>query len=92
LPTNEVFLVLLAEKPPRRVMHSSLIEALEPRRLMAAAPGTGLSATYFDNLDFTNPLVTRLEKKVYADFGVASPAPGIAATTYSVRWTGRVKP
>ena len=59
---------------------------------MAAAPGTGLSATYYDNPDFTGPGVTRVEKKVYFDYGVASPAPGVAPTTYSVRWTGRLKP
>jgi len=72
---------------------SLLIEVLEPRRLLAAAsPGTGLNATYYDNLDFTGPSVTRLEKKVYADYGVAEPAPAIAPTTYSVRWTGKIKP
>src|SRR5688500_1344283 len=70
----------------------SVIEPLEPRRLMAVVPGTGLSATYYDNLDFTGASVTRLEKKVYADFSVASPAQAIAPTTYSVRWTGRIKP
>jgi len=59
---------------------------------MAAVPGTGLSATYYDNLDFTGATITRLEKKVFADYGVASPAPSIAPTTYSVRWTGKVKP
>jgi hypothetical protein len=69
------------------------MQPLEARRLMtAAAPGTGLSATYFDNLDFTAPVVTRVEKKVYADFGVAAPAEGVAPTTYSVRWTGKIKP
>jgi hypothetical protein len=71
-----------------------MIEALEPRRLMAAAavPGTGLRATYFDNVDFTGASVTRLEKKVYADYGVSPPAPNIAPTNYSVRWTGKIKP
>src|SRR5688572_17590435 len=73
-------------------MKSTLMELLEPRRLLAVVPGTGLSATYYDNVDFTGGNVTRVEKKVYADFGVASPAPAIAPTTYSVRWTGRIKP
>jgi len=60
--------------------------------MAAAVPGTGLSATYYDNVDFTSPGVTRVEKKIFADYGVASPAPSIAPTTYSVRWTGKVKP
>ena len=72
--------------------YRSVIEGLEPRRLMAAVPGTGLTATYYDNFDFTGATVTRLEKKIFADYGVASPAPDIAPTTYSVRWTGKIKP
>jgi unsaturated chondroitin disaccharide hydrolase len=59
---------------------------------MAVVPGTGLSATYYDNLDFTGTSVTRIEKKVFADYGLASPVPSIAPTTYSVRWTGKIKP
>ena len=74
------------------VSRSSLLEPLEPRRLLAVVAGTGLSATYFHNLDFTAPAATRVDKKVYFDFGVAEPAPTVAPTTYSVRWTGKVKP
>jgi hypothetical protein len=53
-------------------------------------PATGLLATYFDNMDLTGPTVTRTDPAV--DFyWPNSPAAGIAATTYSARWTGQVQ-
>ncbi len=55
-----------------------------------AAIGTGLSATYFDNVDFTGTAVTRTDPTVSFDWGSGSPAPGIAADTFSARWTGQV--
>src|SRR5262252_4260779 len=66
--------------------------AMEPleRRVMLSTEGTGLSATYFDNPDFTGASVTRVDRKVYFDF--ASAPPPVAPTTFSVRWTGRIKP
>ena len=66
-------------------------ERLEPRRLLAASPGTGLSATYFANENFTGKSVTRIDKKAYFSGNTALPA-GIAASTYSIRWTGQIKP
>ena len=57
----------------------------------AADGGTGLAATYFDNLDFTGTTVTRIDPTVNFDWG-AAPAAGIGADTFSVRWTGQVKP
>src|SRR5689334_9681944 len=71
-----------------------VLERLEPRRLFAATSpaGTGLSATYFNNADFTGANVTRVDRKVYFDFAAAPPPAPIAPTTFSVRWTGQVKP
>src|SRR4051812_19372732 len=70
------------------------MEPLESRRLMAVAAtaGTGLSATYFNNVDFTGANVTRPERKVYADFAIAPPPAPVAPTTFSARWTGKIKP
>lgn len=53
--------------------------------------GTGLSATYYDNPDFTGSAVSRVDPAVNFDWS-ASPAPGIAADTFSVRWSGQVRP
>ncbi len=76
--------------PPRRVAAKtrSVLELLEPRRLLAA---NGLSANYFDNIDFTAPKVTRIDPAVSFNWGVGSPDRTIGPDTFSVRWTGFVQ-
>ena len=54
--------------------------------------GDGLTGTYHDNKDFTGPTVTRIDGPIDFDWGKGSPVPGIAADTFSVRWTGQVQP
>ena len=54
--------------------------------------GTGLSATYFGSPDFTNPIVTRLDRVPYATWGKQRPAPGVSRHNFSVRWTGDLRP
>ena len=51
----------------------------------------GLNATYFDNLDFTGPEVSRTDPTVDFDFGGGAPDPSMGSDTYSARWTGRVE-
>ena len=54
--------------------------------------GTGLSATYFSNANLSGTSVARIDRVVDFVWGAASPAPGIGAETFSVRWTGQVQP
>ena len=54
--------------------------------------GNGLSATYYDNIDLTGATVARIDPAVDFSWGSASPASGIGADTFSVRWTGQVQP
>lgn len=54
--------------------------------------GSGLTATYFDNIDFTGPTVTRVDPTVNFDFGTGSPAAAIGADSFSVRWLGKIRP
>ncbi|HYG74843.1 MAG TPA: PA14 domain-containing protein [Planctomycetota bacterium] len=54
--------------------------------------GDGLMASYYDNIDFTGVSVTRKDPQVNFDWSSGSPASGIAADTFSVRWTGFVQP
>jgi glucose/arabinose dehydrogenase len=61
-------------------------------RVATGGTGTGLSATYFDNTAFTGTSVSRVDPTVNFTWGAGSPAPGIAADTFSVRWTGQVQP
>ncbi|MBA4854072.1 PA14 domain-containing protein [Emticicia sp. BO119] len=52
--------------------------------------GNGLAATYFDNIDLTNPKVARIDSKIDFNWATGSPATGIANDTYSARWIGEI--
>src|SRR5439155_270941 len=58
----------------------------------AGTVGTGLQGQYYDNIDFTSLKVTRTDASVNYDWGGGSPDPSIGADTFSVRWTGFVRP
>ncbi|HEV2854604.1 MAG TPA: PA14 domain-containing protein [Thermoanaerobaculia bacterium] len=57
----------------------------------SSTPTNGLSATYWDNIDFTGPTVTRVDPTVNFDWGTGSPAAGIDINSFSTRWTGQVQ-
>jgi hypothetical protein len=54
--------------------------------------GTGLSATYYNNSNFTGTSFARVDPAVNFFWGAGAPAPSIGADTFSVRWTGQVQP
>jgi fibronectin type 3 domain-containing protein len=55
------------------------------------ALGNGLRANYFDNIDFTGTTVSRIVPTVNFNWGTGSPATGIAADTFSARFTGQIR-
>jgi hypothetical protein len=57
----------------------------------AGSSGTGLSATYFDNADFTGAAVSRVDPTVNFSWGSGSPASAIGVDTFSARWTGQIE-
>lgn len=61
-------------------------------RLFPAGPGTGVTAQYFDAMDFSALRVTRTDARIDFDWGTGSPDPSIGPDTFSVRWNGRVRP
>jgi glucose/arabinose dehydrogenase len=61
-------------------------------RVASPGTGTGLSATYYNNLNFSGSTVTRLDRTVNFTWGSGAPASGLAANTFSVRWVGQVSP
>jgi GH43 family beta-xylosidase len=63
------------------------VEALEPR---LALSGTGLTAQYFHNADFTGLAETRTEA-VWFNWASGNPAAGVDADSFSVRWTGQLE-
>lgn len=61
---------------------------------VSAAPisGNGLAAVYFDNNDFSDPALVRIDPTVNFGWGTNSPNPSISGDWFSVRWTGMVRP
>ncbi|MDT7778452.1 MAG: hypothetical protein QOC99_964, partial [Acidobacteriota bacterium] len=54
--------------------------------------GTGLTAKYYDNIDFTSYKFTRTDPTVNFDWGNGTPSASMGADQFSVRWTGMVVP
>jgi hypothetical protein len=54
--------------------------------------GTGLSAEYYDAIDFTGAVVRRIDPTVNFDWQSDAPVAGMGADTFSVRWQGQVQP
>jgi glucose/arabinose dehydrogenase len=57
-----------------------------------APVGTGLAATYWNNINFTGSTVRRTDPTVNFNFETGSPDPAIAPDTFSARWTGLIQP
>ena len=62
-----------------------------PKPVGHVGNGTGLSATYFDNINFTGATVTRIDPTVDFDWGGGSPDPLIFPEEFSAVWTGQVQ-
>ncbi len=69
-----------------------------PKSAATATPkpetGTGLMAEYYDNIDLTKLVTTQVDKHInFFWFSGMEPAPGVKRDdSYSVRWTGYIKP
>ena len=53
--------------------------------------GSGLLATYYDNIDFTNEALQRVDPTINFNWGGGSPDASVGANTFSVRWEGEIK-
>jgi fibro-slime domain-containing protein len=51
---------------------------------------SGLKGQYFNNMDFTSPVLERVDASIDFDWGKGSPNSKVDADTFSVRWTGFV--
>jgi glucose/arabinose dehydrogenase len=56
-----------------------------------SSTGDGLRGEYYDNQNFTNLKLTRVDQTVNFDFGTGSPNASIGKDTFSIRWTGKVE-
>ncbi|MCE9610253.1 MAG: DUF6288 domain-containing protein [Chthoniobacter sp.] len=57
--------------------------------IVVGAGGSGLTGSYYNNMDFTAFLASRVDSSVNFNWGTTPPN-GLSAGTYSVRWTGLV--
>lgn len=51
-------------------------------------PSGAFQGEFFNNLDFTNLVLTRVDNEINFNWGKESPDPAIDAETFSVRWRG----
>jgi beta-glucosidase len=62
-----------------------------PRSVLHSGNDMGLKGEYFNNAEWHGePVLTRVDKQVDFDWNAASPAAGIAADGFSVRWSGTI--
>ncbi|HUW83251.1 MAG TPA: Calx-beta domain-containing protein, partial [Phycisphaerae bacterium] len=54
--------------------------------------GTGLTGEYYDNIDFTAFVLSRVDATVNFNWGTDSPDPSMGVDTFSIQWVGQVKP
>ncbi|GEM_PF-1373501 len=57
-----------------------------------ASDGDGLQAEYYNNIDFTDLALTRVDPTIDFDLSEGTPDPSVDPETFSVRWTGQVQP
>src|SRR6185295_4065119 len=53
--------------------------------------GSGLTGEYFNNMDFTAPVITRNDSNINFNWGTGSPDPRIDPDTFSVIWSGAIQ-
>jgi autotransporter-associated beta strand protein len=59
--------------------------------IVGSAAGTGIVGAYFNNADFTSPVLTRTDPQINFDWGTGSPDGSIGADTFSARWDGLLR-
>ncbi|MEQ9487159.1 PA14 domain-containing protein [Coleofasciculus sp. F4-SAH-05] len=74
---------------PESQLYSPAVDTPSPE---VSGNGTGLTAEYYNNRDFTDLALTRTDDTVDFNWGSGSPDAAIDPNTYSVRWTGFVEP
>ena len=54
--------------------------------------GNGLTAGYYNGLNFNSLQTTKIDTTVHFDWGTNSPLQGVNADNFSVRWQGKIEP
>jgi hypothetical protein len=64
----------------------------ESSALVVPSNGNGLTGEYFDDANFSVPVLTRIDPTVNFNWGTGRPERSIDSETFSIRWTGKVAP
>ena len=66
--------------------------APDSQRNFVAGLAPGLRGEYYDNSDFTSLALLRTDPTIDFEWAANSPDPALGADTFSVRWSGQVRP
>ena len=66
--------------------------ACMPTNTPTNTPVTGLKGVYYDNIDFTEFALCRRDSAVNFNWSAGAPDPSMGNESYSVRWTGQIRP
>lgn len=69
-------------------MMSTMIDSLEPRRLLS---GSGLVGYYFNDITESTPVMSRNDSQINFNFGSSPPVPQMGSQ-YSIEWQGQILP
>ena len=76
---------------PKQVVPQSQLYSGTVRPPAIVGDGTGLLAEYFDNADFTDKKLTRIDPAIDFDWQDRGSVAGVGADTFAVRWTGQIQ-
>ena len=71
---------------------NSLGQSTDSAEVSAVPVLLGLKGDYYDNMDLTGFVLSRVDPGVNFNWGTGSPDPALGPDTFSVRWTGQVQP
>lgn len=77
----------MAYKTPSR---TTVVTTPEASAKAASILGSGLQADYYNGINFETKVYSRIDAEVNFDWEGKSPAPGVHAEYFSVRWTGKL--
>lgn len=87
-----------ASTPANNKRYSFDVDYVRVRKIPATASqgvvgtGTGLAGYYYDNLDFQNFRLARLDPRINFDWGNYAPDPVLGYDSFSARWIGKILP
>lgn len=61
-------------------------------KIQPIGTGNGLLGEYYDDIDFKDPVFTRIDQEIDFDWGFKAPSPDMDGNSFSIRWTGQVQP